>query len=282
MAIKADKAKSEFLANMSHEIRTPMNAILGFADILETEISNQDHKRYLEAVSSGGKNLLALINDILDLSKAEAGKLELQYENVEPRMLLEEIRQVFSIKVREKELEFRLEVDPRVPARLSLDGLRIRQVLFNLVGNAVKFTSAGFVKIGVSLDGPGPADEAATAVDVVFTVRDSGIGIPEHLREDIFEAFVQGEESRHKTLGGAGLGLAITRRLVRLMGGEISVAGETGVGSIFRVLLKNVGCSAELPDAGDRIEAREKAGAGLGQGRQLVAPGGGGPKEEPR
>lgn len=146
-ADRANRAKSEFLANVSHEIRTPMNAVLGFTEIMEAEITDKKHRHYLEAVSSSGRTLLRLINDILDLSRIEAGKMELHYEPVSPGLVLNEIKHIFSNKVREKDLDFVLEVDPLLPELVSLDGLRLRQVLLNLVGNAVKFTDAGFIKL---------------------------------------------------------------------------------------------------------------------------------------
>ena len=244
MAEKANRAKSEFLANMSHEIRTPMNAILGFTEILETEITDQQHKHFLEAISSSGKTLLGLINDILDLSRIEAGKMELQLEPVNPASVLNEIQHIFSNKVKENGLEFEVEVDPALPESLLLDSLRIRQILFNLVGNAVKFTESGFIKLSVrkgeSLNIKDPG-----SVDIIFSIQDSGIGIPPDQQQSIFEAFGQAKGHRPGKYGGAGLGLAITRRLTEMMGGKISVQSEEGKGSIFQVTLKNIEISAQ-------------------------------------
>ncbi|MCX6579352.1 MAG: ATP-binding protein [Candidatus Aminicenantes bacterium] len=239
MAERANRAKSEFLANMSHEIRTPMNAILGFTEILETEITDEHHKHYLEAISSSGKTLLGLINDILDLSRIEAGKMELQLEPVNPTALLTEIRHIFSNKVKENGLEFQLEVDPTLPGSLLMDSLRIRQILFNLVGNAVKFTESGYIKLSAR---QGESDLTAKTgdVDIIFSVQDSGVGIPPDQRQSIFEAFGQARGHRAGKYGGAGLGLAITRRLTEMMGGELSVQSEEGEGSIFQVHLKNI------------------------------------------
>ncbi len=239
MAEKANRAKSEFLANMSHEIRTPMNAILGFTDILETEITDEHHKHYLEAISSSGKILLGLINDILDLSRIEAGKMELQLEPVNPSVVLNEIRHIFSNKVKENGLEFQLEVDPTLPGSLLMDSLRIRQILFNLVGNAVKFTEAGFIKLSACQGEPGVTVKTGI-VDIIFSVQDTGVGIPPDQLQSIFESFGQAKGHRAGKYGGAGLGLAITRRLTEMMGGEISVQSEEGAGSIFKVHLKNI------------------------------------------
>jgi signal transduction histidine kinase/DNA-binding NarL/FixJ family response regulator len=254
-AEKANQAKSEFLANMSHEIRTPMNAILGFTKIMENEITDKRHKRFLEAASSSGKTLLGLINDILDLSRIEAGKMELKYEAVNPRSILNEIKHIFSNRVREKELDFQLEVDPTLPEFLLLDGLRIRQLLFNLVGNAVKFTDTGFIKLAVrkriaqsagrkaqSAMRLPPGRRRQEVMDIIFSVQDSGIGIPKDQQKYIFETFAQVGGQPAIKYGGTGLGLAITRRLVETMGGELSVQsqGEPGKGSTFFVTLKNV------------------------------------------
>ena len=238
-AEKANRAKSEFLANMSHEIRTPMNAILGFTEILESEISNPQHKHYLEAISSSGKTLLGLINDILDLSRIEAGKMELNLEPVNPASVLNEINHIFSTIIREKGLTAELELGNDLPDALMLDSLRIRQILFNLVGNAVKFTEKGGIKLGVyRLEGE--PDQEPGFIDIVFKVTDSGIGIPADQLNIIFEAFGQSKTHRTGKYGGSGLGLAITRRLTEMMGGEVTVDTNEGTGSTFNVILRNV------------------------------------------
>jgi signal transduction histidine kinase/ligand-binding sensor domain-containing protein/FixJ family two-component response regulator len=241
-AEKANRAKSEFLANMSHEIRTPMNAIMGFTKLLENEITDKRHKRFLEAVSIGGKTLLNLINDILDLSRIEAGKMELKYEPVNLNSILNEIKHIFSNRVKEKALDFQLQVDPSLPGSLLLDGLRIRQVLFNLVGNAVKFTDTGFIKLTVHKISKGET------MDIIFSVQDSGIGIPADKQLAIFETFTQVGGQPAIKYGGTGLGLAISRRLAEMMEGEISVQsqGKPGKGSTFTLTLKNVDVSSVL------------------------------------
>jgi ligand-binding sensor domain-containing protein/CheY-like chemotaxis protein len=254
IAEKANKAKSEFLANMSHEIRTPMNAIMGFSEILENEITDSQHKKYLKAISSSGKILLDLINDILDLSRIEAGKMKLQYEPVNPRSILNEIKNIFATKLKEKAMDLQLEVDPGLPEALLLDSLRIRQILFNLVGNAVKFTDIGFIKLSVRNTSYTPGKKPGTygdKVDIVFSVQDSGTGIPAYQLESIFKAF-ESDRERSEKHGGTGLGLPITRRLVEMMGGEISVQSEVGKGSTFRVTFKNIAVSSVLKETEPR------------------------------
>jgi signal transduction histidine kinase len=252
----ADKAKSQFLANMSHEIRTPLNAILGFAEILEAEITNEKHKRFLSAISTSSETLLGLINDILDLSRIEAGKMELQYDAVNLNSLLNKVKNIFYHKAKEKGLEFHLQVDPRLPETLILDALRIRQVLFNLVGNALKFTDQGFIKLAVHrVSGFEPGLNEPGEGDIVFIVQDAGIGIPREQQQSIFEAFKQQDGQSFTKFGGTGLGLAICRRLVQIMNGEISVQSLKGQGSTFRVTFKNVTAAkapkAEYPGTGE-------------------------------
>ncbi|UCH98355.1 MAG: response regulator [Candidatus Aminicenantes bacterium] len=245
IAEQANRAKSMFLANMSHEIRTPMNAILGFTEILEKQITDERHKQLLEVISSSGQTLLGLINDILDLSKIEVGKVELQYGEVNIRSILTEIRRIFSSKMKEKGLDSQMEVDPGLPEFLLLDGLRIRQILFNLMENAVKFTHTGFIKLSARM-GPGSdangvlVQGAPETIELIFSVRDSGIGIPQDQQQYIFETFSQVEGQRTSEYGGTGLGLAITRRLTRMMGGEISVRSTVGEGTTFQVTFKQI------------------------------------------
>jgi signal transduction histidine kinase/CheY-like chemotaxis protein len=255
-AEKANRAKSEFLANMSHEIRTPMNAILGFTELLEAEITEEMHREFLEAIASSGETLLEIINDILDLSRIEAGKLELEYEAVNPRSILNDVKNIFSNKAGEKGLDFVLEVAPDLPELLMLDTLRIRQVLFNLVGNAVKFTDKGYIKLSAyrTTDGNEPG-----TTNIGFAVQDTGIGIPADQQQSIFEAFKQQEGQKTIKYGGTGLGLAITRRLVELMEGDITVQSQEGKGSTFRITLKNVVLSTREQDPENGDSGRWKA-----------------------
>jgi len=249
----ASRTKSEFLANMSHEIRTPMNAILGFTELLSSLVEDEQQKSYLQAIQSGGKSLLTLINDILDLSKIEAGKMEIQYEPVNPHTIFDEIRQIFALRISQKNLEFIIEVDKDIPESLMLDEVRIRQVMFNLIGNAIKFTEKGHIKISAnltpqppSLTGKGETPLSASergrgrGVDLLIMIEDTGIGVPAESQEKIFEAFLQQDGQSTRKYGGTGLGLAITRRLVEMMKGNMALESEPGRGSIFKITLHGV------------------------------------------
>lgn len=231
----ASRAKSEFLANMSHEIRTPMNAILGFTETLLSETTNERHRRFLETILQSGRNLLALIDDILDLSKIEAGKLKLQPEPMDIKAVIYEIRSIFMEEAKRKGLKFTVDISPYVSEILILDDVRIRQILTNLVSNAIKFTEKGKVTIYLS-----QIIKAKDKVDVIIKVADTGIGIPKSQQEVVFENFRQQDNQKTKKYGGTGLGLAITKKLVELMGGEILLESEEGKGSIFTVILPNV------------------------------------------
>lgn len=231
-------AKAEFLANMSHEIRTPMNAILGFTDLLgEKTIKEEESKEYLEAISSSGKTLLKLINDILDLSKIEAGKMDLNPKPVDLRNVFEDIRQIFTYQVKQKGIDLLLEIDQNFPDIIILDEIRLRQVLLNLVGNAVKFTDTGWIKTVARANF---TDSEQTHLDLRIMVQDSGVGIPEDQEQIIFEAFKQRSGQDNAKYGGTGLGLAITKRLVQIMGGEIYVESDVNIGTTFGVVLRNV------------------------------------------
>jgi len=234
---QASRSKSEFLANMSHEIRTPMNAILGFSEILSGLITDPVHKEYLSTICSSGRTLLSLINDILDLSKVEAGKMELEYSPLDIRTLLGEIRQMFSQKVAAKGLELTVETEENLPDAIVSDEARLRQIVINLVGNAVKFTEKGHIKIRVSADG---ADDNGRIRELRISVEDTGIGIAYDDRESIFNAFEQQRGQSHARYGGTGLGLAITKRLTEMMGGRISVDSEVGKGSTFHLVFRDV------------------------------------------
>ncbi len=238
----ASKAKSEFLANMSHEIRTPLNAVLGFAELLkENLVGNEKYENYTTGILTSGKNLLSLINDILDLSKIEAGKMELVFEPVNPYVIIADIKQIFYIKTKEKNLEFNIYVDPKLPKSILMDETRLRQVLFNLVGNAVKFTSKGGIKVSAySIS----KDSLGSSVDIIFEVEDSGIGITKNQTDLIFEEFRQQEGQSTRKYGGTGLGLAITKRLVEMMNGTIKVKSELGKGSTFSIIFRDIAVSS--------------------------------------
>lgn len=217
-AQQASVAKSNFLASMSHEIRTPMNAILGFSDLLKRTELNARQRHYAETVHQAAANLLKLINDILDLSKIEAGRFDIELHHCSLTALLAELEQLFSFKVLEKGLYFRVSILDSFPEHLYLDQARLRQVLFNLVGNAIKFTEQGGIELVVSAASPAtPAQERC--IDLSIAVIDSGIGVKEQEQEAIFQNFTQQSGQSHAQYGGTGLGLAISRRLVELMGG---------------------------------------------------------------
>jgi two-component system sensor histidine kinase EvgS len=252
----ANRAKSEFLANMSHEIRTPMNAIMGFTELLSSLVKDERQKNYIQTIHSSGKNLLTLINDILDLSKIEAGKLDIKYEPLDIHHLFGEIRQFFALKISEKNLDFITEVSEDIPKSLLLDEVRTRQVLFNLIGNALKFTEKGYVKIKAQRAAQRCDDRGR--LDLIISVEDTGIGIAPDVRTKIFETFTQQEGKSTRKYSGTGLGLTISKRLTEMMNGEISLRSEQGKGSIFEIRLRNVAVSGVIsPAESEKLSAKE-------------------------
>jgi len=233
----ANQAKSLFLANMSHEIRTPMNAVIGFSDLLSTIITDKKQKGYLESIRVAGKTLLGLINDILDLSKIEAGKLQIQPEMVNPYAIFKEIQQIFQLKVAEKELSLTMDIDQNLPKRMMLDETRFRQILFNLIGNAVKFTEKGFIKIPAKKI---EIHDDPQRIDLNVAIQDTGVGIDPKQISSIFESFTQQDGQSNRKYGGTGLGLAITKYLIHLMNGQVNVTSKVGEGSVFNVLFQNI------------------------------------------
>ncbi|WP_173932400.1 response regulator [Chelativorans sp. Marseille-P2723] len=261
---EASRYKSEFLASMSHELRTPLNSLLIMARLLaENRDGNltADQVIYAQTIETAGNDLLALINDILDISKIEAGHIELQIESVRIDQMLEKLRASFQAPAAEKGLDFRIEITPGTPDELETDPLRLEQVLKNFLSNAIKFTDKGEVALSISIR----KDE-----QLAFTVRDTGIGIAEHHREAIFEAFRQADGAIDRKYGGTGLGLSISSELSKLLGGQIELESEEGRGSAFTLVVPAVyqGDAAELPsnaasavaDTGYRHQAARTTG----------------------
>jgi signal transduction histidine kinase len=228
----ASRAKSEFMANMSHELRTPMNGIIGFTDLVLTTELQKAQRDYLKNVSKSAYSLLNIINDILDFSKIEVGKLLIDEVPFNLAELVEDTVDLISIKAEEKGLEMVCSIDPALPSQLIGDPIRIKQVLTNLMGNAVKFTTRGevFVKIQSGLR---HTKNGATYIDLDILVKDTGIGIPKSKLNAIFESFTQADNSTTRKYGGTGLGLTISKSLVELMGGRLTVESEPEKGSSF-------------------------------------------------
>lgn len=242
----ANKAKSHFLANMSHEIRTPMNAILGFSELIKEKITDERLAHYVDAINSSGKSLLSLINDILDLSKVESGKFYLEYSVVSLADMFSELEMVFTQKVSGKGLTFSTHVPEEFPTSILIDETRVRQVLINLIGNAIKFTDEGFIKIYIKYDAL--TEGGKSSINFSICVEDSGMGIPEDDRTAIFNAFAQIDGQKYSKYGGTGLGLAISSRLMRVMGGDIGLTSEVNNGSIFSLNFNEIEIAAGESD----------------------------------
>jgi CheY-like chemotaxis protein/nitrogen-specific signal transduction histidine kinase len=227
-AEKANNAKSVFLATMSHEIRTPMNGVIGMASLLAETKQTLEQQEYTETIRSCGENLLTVINDVLDFSKIESGKMELEHKDFNLRECIEDVLDVFADKASKSNLDLIYEIDYNVPTHIIGDSLRLRQILMNLVGNAIKFTSKGEIFLGVHL-----LNANADQLYLGFEIRDTGIGISQDKLDRLFKAFSQVDSSTTRQYGGTGLGLVICEKLIELMGGNITVESHLGQGTTF-------------------------------------------------
>ena len=232
---KLNKTKSIFLANISHEFRTPLNSILGFSDILSSKITDETLLNQLSLIRSNGNSLLNLINDILDLSKIEAGKIELNYESFSIRKLLKEMHNIFLLKTEEKNIDFKIIIEDNLPDIIILDELRLRQILFNLIGNAVKYTQNGFVNIRVLFK-----TNKDASIHLSFIIKDSGRGIPSNKLQEIFIMFQKISKQMDKNIESTGLGLSISKNLAIIMNGNIRVKSKLGKGSTFFLVFPKV------------------------------------------
>lgn len=250
-AEQADRVKTRFLTNISHEIRTPMNSILGFSQILDSEITDKRLRGFLKAIRAGGETLMALIDDILDISKIEAGKIQLSEQAVNPVSIVEDIKIMFQREAEQKKLSFNVSLAGDLPELLMIDKARVRQILFNLTGNAIKFTREGSVTLSAFLiEETGKAKNIPGTVNLAFSVKDTGIGIPKEQQEVIFQNFRQRDGLKSDTYGGTGLGLGISRRLTGMMGGTVSVESEENKGSTFTVILPGTSLAKTIEETG--------------------------------
>ncbi len=244
-AERNSQEKTAFLANMSHEIRTPMNAILGFSELLQDDLREPKHRQYLQSIRTSAGSLLQLINDILDMSKVEAGVMELHPEPTDPREVCNFIHTVFSEPAAKKGVKLECKVAEDLPHALLLDRIRLRQVLVNLVGNAVKFTDHGNIYVRVQWE----KQKSSSHIALIIEVQDTGVGIPTDKLEAIFKPFVQAGAHLEKEKHGTGLGLSIVKRLTEMMGGTVVAASVVGKGSAFSLRFPEVAISARLPVA---------------------------------
>ncbi len=246
----SSQEKSLFLANMSHEIRTPMNAILGFSELLQADLREPRHRQYLQSIRTSADSLLQLINDILDMSKIESGVMRLHQEPTDLLEICDFLHTMFYEPAAKKGLTLECHVVKNMPHTLMLDRIRLRQILVNLIGNAVKFTDQGGVEVRVLWE----KQQAGDQITLVIEIQDTGVGIPQDKLETIFKPFMQAGAHRDKEILGTGLGLSIVKRLTEIMGGTVTVASVMGQGSVFHLRFPNVSISARL-SAGQKKSA---------------------------
>jgi len=252
-AREANRMKSEFLANMSHEIRTPMTAIQGYADLLlDPTVDASERRSHTQVIRRNSEHLLTILNDVLDLSKIEAGKMSVETLECSPVRVAREVASLMRVRAAEKQLEFELLFETKIPATIKSDPTRLRQILLNLVGNAIKFTSSGHVCVRVACE-----NETSPSPQLAFHVVDTGIGLSEEAIARLFEPFSQGDASTTRKYGGTGLGLAISASLAQLLGGSLRVESVPGKGSTFTV---RVGTgplvdAPVMPSPGEALEA---------------------------
>lgn len=245
----ANKAKSDFLANMSHEVRTPLNGVIGMTQVLEAGELDDRQRDVVSTISESGRTLMAIVDDILDLSKIEAGRLDIVPHDDDLPAAIKGTVALFTPKAQEKGLELNLNIDPSTPDWTAFDAVRVRQCVANLVSNAIKFTGAGRVGVNVSVSG---SDNQRIAT---IAVSDTGVGMSEMEMARLFKSFSQANESTARVFGGTGLGLAISRKLARMMGGDLTVASQPGQGSVFTLTFQlGVPETAEKPQQADRSQ----------------------------
>ncbi len=240
-AITANNIKSEFLANVSHEIRTPMNSIIGFSELLSKIITDKQQLIHIDAIKSSSKSLLTLLNDILDLSKIQANEFDIIFESMSFKNVIEDIEQVFKLRFIEKKLDFITIINKNVPPNILLDQARIRQVLFNIIGNSIKFTDKGSITLEINVK-----TKNKNTINLLITITDTGIGISKSEQKTIFTAFKQSKNLHNQLYGGTGLGLSISKRLVEAMGGKIKLDSQPGKGSTFSILFPKIKISPEI------------------------------------